>query len=79
MPFHWELPQIKAFETMKTLMCQKPILHQPHYNAPFFLATDASAYGVGAVLSQEGELNPCTQKPTQHPIAYYLATFTPTK
>ena len=25
-PFHWEIPQFKAFETMKTLMCQKPIL-----------------------------------------------------
>jgi hypothetical protein len=28
-PFHWEIPQFKAFETMKTLMCQKPILQQP--------------------------------------------------
>jgi hypothetical protein len=34
---------------------------------------------VGAVLSQEGELNPRTKKPTQHPIAYYSATFTPTE
>ena len=25
-PFHWEKPQFKVFETMKTLMCQKPIL-----------------------------------------------------
>ena len=25
-PFHWETPQFKAFKTMKTLMCQKPIL-----------------------------------------------------
>ena len=78
-PFHWKIPQFKAFETMKTLMCQKPILRQPQYEAPFFLATDASAYGVGAVLSQEGEPNPRTQKPTQHPITYYLATFTPTE
>ena len=34
---------------------------------------------MGAVLSQEGEPNPRTQKPTQHPIAYYSATFTPTE
>jgi hypothetical protein len=34
---------------------------------------------MGAVLSQEGELNPRTKKPTQHPIAYYSATFTPTE
>jgi len=78
-PFHWDPPQFKAFETMKTLICQKPILQQPHYEAPFFLATDTSVYGMGAVLSQEGEPNPCTQKPTQHPIAYYSAMFTPTE
>jgi hypothetical protein len=78
-PFHWEEPQLKAFETLKSLMCQRPILRQPQYDKPFFLATDASAYGVGAVLLQEGDLNPRTKKPTQHPIAYYSATFTPTE
>jgi hypothetical protein len=78
-PFHWEEPQVKAFETMKTLMCSKPILRQPDYTKQFYLATDASAYGVGAVLLQEGEINPRTNKPTQHPITYYSATFTPTE
>ena len=78
-PFHWEDPQTKAFETLKTLMCRKPILRQPDYSQPFFVSTDTSAYGVGAVLSQEGETNPRTKKPTQHPIAYYSATFTPMK
>jgi hypothetical protein len=36
-----------------------------------------SAYGVGAILSQEGELNPRTHKPTQHLVANYSATFSP--
>ena len=78
-PFHWEKEQIKAFETLKTLMCRRPVLRQPNYVKPFFLSTDASAYGVGAVLSQGGEINPRTQKPIQQPIAYYSATFTPTE
>src|ERR1019366_2501017 len=78
-PFQWEEPQFKAFETLKTLMCARPVLRQPDYTRPFCLSTDASAYGVGAVLSQEGELNPRTKKPTQHPIAYYSATFSPTE
>ena len=78
-PFHWEEPQVKAFETLKSLMCCRPILRQPNYKKPFFLATDASAYGVGAVLSQEGGLHPRTKKSIQHPIAYYSATFTPTE
>jgi hypothetical protein len=76
-PFHWKSPQMKAFETLKTIMCQKPILRQPNYDNPFFLLTDASAYSVGAVLSQEGETNPCFKKPFLHPIAYYSSTFIP--
>ena len=74
-PFHWEPPQMKAFETLKTIMCRKPILHQPNYNDPFFLLTDASAYGVGAVLSQEGETNPHSKKTIFAPhrlLLFYL-------
>ena len=78
-PFHWEMPQIRAFEMLKTLMCSHPILRQPDYTKQFLLATDVSAYGVGTVLLQEGEIHPRTRKPTQHPIAYYSATFTPTE
>ena len=78
-PFHWGETQFKAFETLKTLMCRHPVLKQPNYTKPFFLSTDASAYGVGAILSQEGEINPCMQKPTQQSIAYYSTTFTPTE
>ena len=76
-PFHWDLPRMKAFEMLKTHMCQHPILQQLNDSLPFFLATDASAYGVGAVLLQEGETNPRTNKLIQHPIAYYSVTFSP--
>ena len=62
-PFNWDLPFTLAFEHLKSLMCTKPILRQPDYTKAFFLATDASAYSVGAILSQEGELNPRTHKP----------------
>ena len=57
-------------------MCVKPILQQPDYTKAFFLATNASAYGVGTILSQEGELNLQTQKPMLCPVAYYSNTFT---
>jgi hypothetical protein len=75
--FHWHTSQKSAFEMLKNIICRKPILQQPNYSTPFFLATDASAYGMGAVLSQEGETNPQTKKPTQHPIAYYSSMFIP--
>jgi hypothetical protein len=78
-PFSWEDTQIKAFKTLKEHMCRNPILHQPDYTKPFFLATDTSAYGMGAVLLQEGDKHPRKTSPTKHPIAYYSATFTPTE
>ena len=45
----------------------------------FFLTTDALDYSMGAILSQEGELNPRTQKPMLCLVTYYSSTFTPTE
>ena len=54
--WHWDEPQLKAFETLKSWMCAAPVLKQPNFEKKFYLQTDTSAYGVGAVLSQEGEI-----------------------
>ena len=78
-PFNWDQSCTHAFEHLKSLMCAKPILRQPDYTKAFFLAMDALAYGMGAVLLQEGELNPRTKKPMLCPVAYYSNTFTPTE
>jgi len=61
-PWHWGSEQSEAFEALKAKMCEKPVLQQPNFDKTFYLQTDASAYGVGAVLSQEGEGSP-THKP----------------
>jgi hypothetical protein len=54
-------------------------LQQPNFNKTFYLQTDALAYGVGAVLSQEGGLGGTlpNSKPKWHPVAYFSSTFTP--
>ena len=84
-PWHWGEWQFKAFEELKTQMCSSPVLTQLNFNKWFILQVDASAYGMGAILSQEGDptnLTPTlTQqtKPMLHPMAYYSATFTATK
>ncbi len=78
--WEWGEWQQTAFEELKTHMCSRPILTQPNFEKPFFLQMDASAYGMGAILSQEGEHHAtASQKPKLHPIAYYSTTFTPTE
>jgi RNase H-like domain found in reverse transcriptase/Integrase zinc binding domain len=77
-PWQWNDEQQQAFETLRDLMCQQPVLKQPDFTKSFTVFTDASAYGVGAILSQEG--GPNGQNRTKHhPIAYYSATFTETE
>ena len=81
-PWHWEEKQFKAFEELKTQMCSSPVLAQLHFDKHFILQVDTSAYGMGAILSQEGDLTPTLaqqSKPTLHPVAYYLAMFTATE
>jgi len=71
---------MRAFEELKSCICACPVLAQPDFNKQFYLQMDASAYGVGAVLSQEGEATTSptkTHKPKLHPITYYSATFIP--
>jgi RNase H-like domain found in reverse transcriptase len=70
-----------AFETLWNKMVNKPVLQQPDFTKPFVLLTDALAYGMGAILSQEGGSNApnTTQEPRLHPVTYYSTTFTETE
>ena len=80
--FKWETRHQEAFDKIRAIMCKAPVLLQPDFNKKFYLQTDVSAYGVGAVLSQEGDVTPSLathKKPVLHPIAYFSATFTPTE
>lgn len=57
--FIWTPEHEAAFRTLKTSLCQAPVLALPNFQKPFCIETDASDLGIGAVLMQEG-----------HPIAY---------
>ena len=50
-PWSWNQEEQMAFETLQNAMIDKPVLQQPDFTKPFFLLTDASAYGMGAILS----------------------------
>jgi RNase H-like domain found in reverse transcriptase len=56
-PWQWNNEQQQAFKRLRDLMCQQLVLKQPDFTRPFTVFTDASAYGVGAILSQEGGPN----------------------
>ena len=50
--FMWTDACEQAFQRLKQLLCSAPILAYPDFGKDFVLQTDASDYGVGAVLSQ---------------------------
>jgi transposase InsO family protein len=52
-PWVWGPAQETAFNNLKQLLVQAPVLAFPNYDLPFILRTDASLQGLGAVLCQE--------------------------
>ena len=63
---HFDLsPEAReAFDRLKVVCLQAPILAFPDFNKPFLLETDVSGRGLGAVLSQKQAAG------QYHPIAY---------
>jgi RNase H-like domain found in reverse transcriptase len=80
-PWSWQQEEQAAFKTLCQAITDKLVLWQLDFTKPFFLLTDTSAYGMGAILSQEGGITSqnTTQKPRLNPVTYYSATFTETK
>ena len=66
---HWTITQQKAFEIIKELLTQSPILRLPDFSRKFWVQSDASESALGACLLQE--FDNCL-----FPIAYASKTFT---
>ena len=78
-PLHEALKQKKiiwtqecehAVNAIRQYLVQEPVLILPDIQKPFRVDTDASGYGVGAILSQEKEGN-------WHPVAYFSKALSP--
>ena len=53
MVFSWGKKEQSDFEDLKQALCSDAVmLHHPYWSKPFLIQTDASAKGLGAVLSQ---------------------------
>ena len=62
--FQWSEDCEKAFSTLKHKLSTAPLLMPPDISKPFYVWSDASIVGFGAVLEQMDEIG------ERHPIAY---------
>jgi hypothetical protein len=60
----WGDAQEQAFQALKSALVCGPVLQAPDPNRPYILQTDASQYGIGAVLSQADAAG------VEHPVCY---------
>jgi len=61
---------LQAYKDLRQKLCARPCLKPVDFALPFFLTTDASTEGLGAVLSQIHE-------GIEHPVAYASRLLTP--
>lgn len=52
--FIWPSVHEDAFIALKSALSSAPVLQLPNFSLPFELETDASASGIGDILSQQG-------------------------
>ncbi|KAF8639122.1 hypothetical protein AX16_010367, partial [Volvariella volvacea WC 439] len=71
LPFQWGMEQQEAFDTLKTLFLEKPILLAPDTTKPFLVETDASKVAMGGVLKQQDPNG------DWHPVAYLSQSLDP--
>ncbi|KAI2644622.1 Retrovirus-related Pol polyprotein from transposon 17.6 [Labeo rohita] len=68
--FIWDSSCSLAFDAVKDLLCNAPVLSAPNFEKSFKLQAEASATGAGAMLLQEDEHD------VDHPISYFSKKFT---
>src|SRR5581483_1613593 len=69
-PYIWTDRQQKSFDILKDKLTRAPIVRYPDFEKPFFLYTDASKSGLGAVLAQKDDKE-------EYVIAYASRTLSP--
>ena len=68
---NWTEECQQAFESLRNALSTRPVMRNPDFGREFILQTDASKYGVGAVLSQLDD------QQHEHAIAYFSKKLLP--
>ena len=69
-PWNWSEECDTAFNRLKEMCGQYPILHTPNWSKQFIMDTDASGYALGVVIAQEFEDG-------NHPVAFHSRSLLP--
>ena len=69
--FEWTHECAEAFEKLKEVLCNYPVLRMPDFHRSFELATDASDKAAGGVLLQTDGKN----ERLKYPVAYFSKRF----
>jgi hypothetical protein len=72
--FVWTSVHDKSFSALKKSLISAPVLALPDFSKPFYIETDASGTGIGAVLMQGGHLLAYISKalgPKSHGVSTY--------
>ena len=70
-PWRWDRVEAAAMESLKIALTSPPLMSLPDFDRDFFLCTDASDCGIGAVLSQ------LDKDSKEHPVYYASRTLNP--
>ena len=68
--WQWTDTKQHAFDTLKRMVCESPVLIHADPEKRFQMETDASSYAYGAILSQKATDN------KHHPVAFYSKSMT---
>ena len=69
----WNATHQCAFDKLKSIICNSPVLRTPNWNKPFIIRADASNFAAGVCLAQDFD---CNNSVEEHPIAYASCKFT---
>ena len=78
-PFNFNNSCLEAFNSLKAVLTQAPILQTPDWSLPFEIMCDALDYAIGAVLGQRVDKKPVVIYYVSHTLVDAQLNYTTTE